>query len=403
MREVATRGHNHAHAPRPIHRDAGALEPLPCARDRRSMDVIITRTDLHRAGFSRSQITDALRCCLIRVRRGLFVVRPGCSRPPHAALALLKECSAEATGAAPQTPDTGWGTTAGCATTARRDVMNVAPQTVRHDAAVVQSPAADLIALDAKGLRGHAARLRILTRTYVGDLAEDCTLSHVSAALLWGLPFTRPVQSRAEAVRPGRSRSYKQVIVRQRVLHRSEATTIDGLPVTTVRRTLLDVAFDYPLDVSVPMIDHALRTKQVSAEDLAELVESIHQRRGSVRARTAFALADPQRESPAESICAVRFHEYDIAGFVPQVSFGTNEEGFIARVDFLHREAKVIVEVNGETKYTDGEAGAARARRERRQDYQLRNLGYRVYQLTWADLFSPAVFHELKRAVSRAG
>lgn len=320
------------------------------------MDVIITRADLHRAGFSRSLVTDALRCCLIRVRRGLYVVRPDCPRRSHAALALLKQRS------------TG-----------------------------------DLIDLDVKGLRGHAARLRILTRTYVDDLAEDCTLSHVSAALLWGLPFTRPIQGRAEAVRPGRSRGYKQVIIRQRVLHPSEATEIDGLPVTTVRRTLLDVALDYPLDVSVPMIDHALRKELVSTEDIAELARSIRRRRGSVRARTAFSLGDRARESPAESICAVRFHEHGIAGFVPQATFGTKDDGFIARVDFLHRGAKIIVEVNGEIKYTDGETGAARARRERRQDYQLRNLGYRVYQLTWADLFSPSTFHGIKHAVSRAG
>ena len=88
---------------------------------------------------------------------------------------------------------------------------------------------------------------------------------------------------------------------------------------------------------------------------------------------------------------------------MPQATFGTKDDGFIARVDFLHRGAKIIVEVNGEIKYTDGETGAARARRERRQDYQLRNLGYRVYQLTWADLFSPSTFHDIKHAVSRAG
>ena len=320
------------------------------------MDPVVTRSDIDRAGLTRSALTDALRCCLIRVRRGVYVLRPGCTEAAHSDLRRLIDD----------------------ASTAR------------------------LADIDSPGVRGAAARLRFLAHSYGHSLPDDCALSHLSAALLWDLPLTRAVQTRAEAARPARSCRYRQLIVRKRSLHPDAVTSVDGVRTTTVRQTLLDVAREYPLDVSVPMIDHALRTKQVSAEDLAELVESIRQRRGSVRARTAFALGDPVRESPAESICAVRFHEYDIAGFVPQVSFGTHEDGFIARVDFLHREAKVIVEVNGEIKYTDGEAGAARARRERRQDYQLRNLGYRVYQLTWADLFSPAMFHGIKRAVRSA-
>lgn len=265
-----------------------------------------------------------------------------------------------------------------------------------------ETAAARFTDMERSGLRGDTARLRFLAHSYGDALPDDGALSHLSAALLWDMPITRSVQRRAEAARPSRACRYRQLIVRKRSLGLDAVTELDGVRVTTVRRTLLDVARDYPLDVSLAMIDHALRAGLLTSDELDDMRASTRHRRGSVRARTAFALADPQRESPAESICAVRFHEYGIAGFVPQIGFGTNEEGFIARVDFLHREAKIIVEVNGEIKYTDGEAGAARARRERRQDYQLRNLGYRVYQLTWADLFSPAVFHEIKRAVRSA-
>ncbi len=262
-----------------------------------------------------------------------------------------------------------------------------------------EESSARLADIDRPGVRGAAARLHFLAQSYGHSLPQDCVLSHLSAALLWALPLTRAVQTRAEVARPARSCRYRQLLVRKRSLLPEEVTSVDGMRATTVRRTLLDVALDYPLDVSVPMIDHALRAKLLTTDDLTTMHASIHRRRGSVRARTALALGDAVRESPAESVCAVRFHEYDLAGFVPQVSFGTNDDGFIARVDFLHREAKVIVEVNGEIKYTDGDAGAARARRERRQDYQLRNLGYRVYQLTWADLFSSSMFHEIRRAV----
>lgn len=317
------------------------------------MDPVVTRRDLDRTGLTRSALSDALRCCLIRVRRGVYAVRPGCTASAHSDLRRI----------------------------------------------IDEESSSRLSDIDRPGVRGAAARLHFLAQSYGRSLPEDCVLSHLSAALLWALPLTRAVQTRAEAARPARSCRYRQLLVRKRSLLPDDVTRVDGIRATTVRRTLLDVALDYPLDVSVPMIDHALRAKLLTTDELSTMHASIRRRRGAARARTAFDLADPLRESPAESICAVRFHEYGIAGFVPQVSFGTNEDGFIARVDFLHRAAKVIVEVNGEIKYTDGDAGAARARRERRQDYQLRNLGYRVYQLTWADLFSPAVFHELRRAV----
>ena len=320
------------------------------------MEPVVTRSHIARAGLTRSGLDDALACCLIRVRRGIYALRPGCTAAAHGEL--------------------------------RRLIDDVA--------------ASRFADIDRSDLRGATARLRFLAHSYGGSLPDDCVLTHLSAALLWDLPLTRAVQDRAEAARPSRSCRYRQLLVRKRSLGAEDVTRTDGAIVTTVLRTLLDVALDYPLDVSVPMLDHALRAKLVSVAEVEELAASIRSRRGAVRARTAFALADAIRESPAESLCAVRFHEYGIAGFVPQVEFGTNAEGFIARVDFVHREAKVIVEVNAEIKYTDGEAGTARARRERRRDYRLRNLGYRVYQLTWADLFSPSMFHEIRHAIGSA-
>lgn len=79
--------------------------------------------------------------------------------------------------------------------------------------------------------------------------------------------------------------------------------------------------------------------------------------------------------------------------------FGSPDGAFRARVDFLHREAKVIVEVNGEVKYKDGDAGSLLARKERDRDYRLRNMGYRVYQLSWADLFGPRMFQEIRHTI----
>lgn len=319
------------------------------------MAAVLTRTQIDQAGILRSEIDHALRCCMVRVRRGVYVIRSECEVVAHE---VLRACVHRNAGGGPD--------------------------------------------IDDPGLRGHTAKLRLLVDSYRTSLSGDCAFSHLSAALIWGLPITGPVQSRVEAIRPSRSYEYRQLKLRKRPLPEGDVTRVEGARVTTALRTLVDIAHDYPLEVSVPMIDHALRTGLLERHVFAELSGDLPARRGVIRARTALSLADPARESPAESICAVRFHELGMEGFVPQVVLGIEVENFVARVDFLHRAAKVIVEVNGEIKYTDGERGARRARQERHRDYRLRNLGYRVFQLAWSDLFSTDAFHEIKRAIAAA-
>lgn len=360
------------------------------------MTAIITRTDLDRVGVTRSVLSDALTCCLLRVRKGMYVVLRDCRRNAHSAIAQFGIGRTDHSGkladyAQYDHSQTGRWETFG--TWSENHTGGSRPPDLE------QQIIDDLAAVNLPGLRGHSAKLRILARTYASGLADDSALSHVSAALLWGLPLTRPVQNRVEAVRRRRSRSYAKCIVRQRHIDDEDVTVIGSMPVTTVARTLLDVALDYPLDVSVPMIDHALRSRLTNRDGLAALTSAVHDRRGAVRARTAFELAEPLHESPAESICGVRFHEHAIVGFEPQVTFRLPEDGNLARVDFLHRDAKVIVEVNGEIKYIDGDAGALRAKRERHRDYELRSLGYQVYPLMWSDLFQPRPFRRISQAV----
>lgn len=360
------------------------------------MTAIITRTELDRIGVTRSVLSGALSCCLLRVRKGMYVVLGDCRQDAHAAIAEFGIGRKDDPGNLADHAQSGrsrtgqWGTL---------HTWNESHRGYGRAPDLEQQIAADLEAVHAPGLRGHAAKLRILARTYASGLSDDSALSHVSAALLWGLPLTRPAQKRVEAVRRGRSRTYAKCVVRQRSLTDEDVTAIGGIPITTVARTLLDVALDYPLDVSVPMIDHALRSRLVTLDKLATLTSAVDDRRGAVRARTAFGLAEPLHESPAESICGVRFHEHAIVGFEPQITFRMPEDEGFARVDFLHRESAVIVEVNGEIKYIDGDAGALRAKRERHRDYQLRGLGYRVYQLMWSDLFQPRAFRRIKQAV----
>jgi very-short-patch-repair endonuclease len=65
---------------------------------------------------------------------------------------------------------------------------------------------------------------------------------------------------------------------------------------------------------------------------------------------------------------------------------------FIARVDFLWRRQRLVVEVDGTSKYDD----VRRIRRERQRDGALLAAGYRVLHLSWAQ-----VVHEPEQTVAR--
>ena len=320
------------------------------------MIALVTRAACDRADITRAELTAALQCCLTRVRKGVFLVQYECTAHAHQRLRAI-----------------------------------AVPTSLPRSADI-----------DRPGLMGHVAKMSVLVDSYRDALPSDASFSHLSAGLLLDLPVTRSLQSRAEVIRPAHSVKYRQLLVRDRDLPRTDVAVLDGTRVTTVARTLSDVAHDYPLDISVPMIDAALRNRLITGDLTSPFPPSHSGRRGARRARLALSIADPSHESPAESICAVRLHEHGIDGFVTQVVFGNPDEPFRARVDFLHRAAKLIIEVNGEIKYVDGEAGSRRARQERQRDYRLRNMGYCVYQLTWADLFSPDTFRAIRRLVHAA-
>ena len=87
-----------------------------------------------------------------------------------------------------------------------------------------------------------------------------------------------------------------------------------------------------------------------------------------------------------------------------QVKIADPRGSIVARVDLLIGE-RVVVEVDGALKYADDPDGHTLFREKVRED-RLRELGYEVVRVTWADLADPAgllsrVRAALRRAQSR--
>jgi hypothetical protein len=177
----------------------------------------------------------------------------------------------------------------------------------------------------------------------------------------------------------------------------------DGLRVTPLPRTVVDLALTEPFADAVVAADWAL-AHGASGEELYAALEASPVTQGRARARRVLEFADGRSGSPGESVSRVRIAEL---GFVPpdlQVPF-SDRRGLIGFVDFYWADCDVIGEFDGLVKYLDRELLQGRRPEdvvvaEKRREDRLRAGGHGVARWIWADLRPP---ERLGRMLADAG
>lgn len=244
-------------------------------------------------------------------------------------------------------------------------------------------------------IRDSTEQLKTLIRSYARELLPGSFFSHVSAAIIHGLDPPFPTTTAAELIRSGYGKRKQTVHYRNREVGPDDRARVGDLPVTSMRRTLLDLAHDYPSDVSVPFISQALREGKVSKTSLESGIRLGG--RGCRNAQLALELASPLHESAGEALCAVRFHRFGITGMITQVDSFDASGSWIARNDFRHETLPLVVEFHGLGKYFLNEGGPDRASAKNHERHmKLLNSGLRVFNLVWGDLFRAQPFMEIK-------
>jgi very-short-patch-repair endonuclease len=208
-------------------------------------------------------------------------------------------------------------------------------------------------------------------------------LSHRSAAALWGL--REDSRNRIDVTAPGRRGRIPVGIAAHRhgFLTAADRTSVDGIPCTSVSRTLLDLA--------AVASDRELRyaVKQAEIEglfDLTEMNELLRRsrgRRGVARLGTAIALHDSREELTRREL-EERFFDLvrRLELSVPEVNGHLVVNGISMMPDFLWRDAKLIVETDSHRVH-----GTATAFEEdRRRDQLLTVAGWTVIRCTWRQL-----------------
>lgn len=197
-------------------------------------------------------------------------------------------------------------------------------------------------------------------------------LSYASAAAHWNV--RQSAAARVDVTVPstaGRLRRPGIRVHRSRRLAPEDVTVHEGIPVTSVARTLIDLADVLPKQALKRAIDEAEYHRLL---DMTSLLAAVHRNPGRRGARVvALAQAPPER---TRSGFERRFLAVLERHGIPRPQVAAPVEGYEA--DFLWPERRLIVETDG--------FGAHRTRRafehDRRRDRRLSRAGYRTIRVT---------------------
>lgn len=224
--------------------------------------------------------------------------------------------------------------------------------------------------------------------------SDDAVISHVTAAVAHGLPIWAIPLERVHLSRDRRSgaRSGPQTVLHAAPFAAADVVSVADLRVTSVARTVVDLARTLQFEQAVVVGDAALQLGKTTVAELFGQLEQARHRPGAAVARRAVQFLDGRAESPGESRSRVALSRW---GKLPkpelQPSVFDEKGRFVGRVDFLFPELGVIGEFDGEGKYRKEEQRGTRTAdevvvAEKIREDALRALGWIVVRWTWPQL-----------------
>ncbi|MCD1287072.1 MULTISPECIES: hypothetical protein [unclassified Brevibacterium] len=324
---------------------------------------VVRTSELRSHGSNSRLISHAIGCCLLKLTYGMYSIIRRCGRSEHRPIAALIS-------------DEAW-------------IAMVREET------------------DKSGRRSYRLldtieKLRVASYPHYWP---DDVVWGSSAAFIHELPLYRPPRGRVRIANPSRRGASRDITRTTRPIPEEDVVRIGKMALTSPIRTGFDLvgqlgeaegfaALESCLRLrvfgSAKAADHAARVGY--APDTARLAQGVVEQdfapvldrltKGRKRAAHLASIIGPFSESYAESRCSYNLRLLKLTGFEQQVDI-VDAGRTIARVDFLHRETKTIVMVDGVTKYADN--GFPLMQKEALQTNRLIAMGYRIVRLTFAD------------------
>ena len=194
-------------------------------------------------------------------------------------------------------------------------------------------------------------RLRLLAT--VAGLRVPGVVSHASAALLHGLPLWRIPVRRLHVVRPPGSGGSGSARVHLHLarLPDEQVTAVDGVALTDVTRTVLDLARTTPFESAVVAADAALARELTTHERLRTCLDGMGPVPGVRRAARVVDFADGRGRSVGESRSRVLLHRLGLPAPDLQVEVHRADGSRIGFCDFGWAEERTVAEFDGRIEY----------------------------------------------------
>jgi very-short-patch-repair endonuclease len=227
-------------------------------------------------------------------------------------------------------------------------------------------------------------------------LGPDAALSHRTAAELWGI--APPSRRAIEVTRATSAWRRKPLIVHQSLLLDDERTMVDGIPVTTVPRTVLDFAGLAQRRQVERMLNEMEVRRLTDRLSIPDLLARYPRRRGTVVLRELLgsgAETGGVTRNDFEELFVRLIDEHGLDR--PRLNVDVAVAGRFVCADCLWRRERLIVELDGRAAH--GTRKAFEGDRER--DRLLLADGWRVMHLTWRQLRDegPTIAADLRAAL----
>jgi hypothetical protein len=183
-------------------------------------------------------------------------------------------------------------------------------------------------------------------------------------------------------------------------------TVIEGIVLSDVTRTVVDLARTVPFESAVVAADAALAQKLTSPDALEVCLAEVGSVPGSRAAARVLAFADGRSESVGESRSRVLLHRLGLPAPELQLRVHRADGSTIGRSDFGWEDRRTLGEFDGRIKYgrllREGQSAGDAVYEEKLREDELRDHMWEVTRWTWAELDTPAVIGgRLARAFER--
>lgn len=225
-------------------------------------------------------------------------------------------------------------------------------------------------------------------------MTKPHTMSHDSAARLLGLETLNAKRPLSHIVRPGVGGSRTEHGVKHHLSRVSPRTTetVEGIEVTGLARTALDIGREHGFEAGAVAVDGALR-RGVTRQQLADELELMENWPYITSSRAAVEIGDAGAETVGETMARLLVLELGIGR--PSTQFAVRIPSGVAWCDL--RVGCHVFEFDGRIKYRRADYGGVADRPvedvlwdERKRQQEICALGLGMSRIIWADFYGPA-------------